>query len=751
MNETREYLEDEITRLNERVMYLENELKNSSKNHDLIKKERMYRLLADSCPDVIYRISIPKGRYEYISPSCLRGCGRTQEEFYQKPLLIREMLHPDWKDCFNEKWLKQLIENSVSQTEYQIIHSSGDVIWVSQKDVVIRDHNKNPVAIQGIARNVTPEKRAEDMEHRFSDIIENTQDAVVSNDLEGRVLSWNRGAEEIYGYSESETMGKNVEMFTPPDCDYELPSILKLIKEGKMVRNYPTLGLRKDGSTINVSLTVSPINDSNRDIKGVSIISRDVTPEKKAEKELKESEKRYRLLVEKAQVGILLIDHDGKIIDINPKFLEMCGSRSEEVSRRVNLLRTPEVVKSGFSGDFKRCLETGEDVSSEHRYLSQWGKETYSQFHLNPIKDEDGEVVNVLATFSDITYRKKMEKALKESEEKFREVFNNANDAVYLHEVLDGMPGRYIEVNDVSCSMLGYRREELLEMTPQNVSSKDSEEIRFMMAELLKEGSKTFESEHLTRDGDRIPVEVSSHCFKLRKKDVIVSVARDITQWKEAEKIVHDSLKEKELLLREIHHRVKNNLMIISSLLNLQSIQINDTEVLKMIKDSQSRARSMAVLHEKLYSSSDLKRINFGEYIESITEYLFNTYSTNNHVSLRMDVEYLMLDINTCLPLGLIVNELVSNSLKYAFPKGMNGCVTVRFHRSPENYILEVEDDGVGLPENMDIEQADSMGMKLVSNFTKQLNGEMELIMKNGTCFRIRFNEEEFSASSDMK
>lgn len=751
MNETRENLEDEITSLNERVMYLENELENSSKNHDLIKKERMYRLLADSCPDVIYRISIPKGRYEYISPSCFRGCGRTQEEFYQKPLLIREMLHPDWKDCFNEKWLKQLIENSVSQTEYQIIHSSGDVIWVSQKDVVIRDHNKNPVAIQGIARNITPEKRAEDMEHRFSDIIENTQDAVVSNDLEGRVLSWNRGAEEIYGYSESETMGKNVEMFTPPGCDYELPSILKMLKDGEMVRNYPTLGLRKDGSIINVSLTVSPINDSNRDIKGVSIISRDVTPEKKAEKELKESEKRYRLLVEKAQVGILLIDHDGKIIDINPKFLEMCGSKSEEVSRCVNLLRTPEVVKSGFSGDFKRCLETGEDVSSEHRYLSQWGKETYSQFHLNPIKDEDGEVVNVLATFSDITYRKKMEEALKESEEKFREVFNNANDAVYLHEVLDGMPGRYIEVNDVSCSMLGYRREELLEMTPQNVSSKDSEEIRFMMAELLKDGSKTFESEHLTRDGDRIPVEVSSHCFKLRNKDVIVSVARDITQWKEAEKIVHDSLKEKELLLREIHHRVKNNLMIISSLLNLQSIQINDTEVLKMIKDSQSRARSMAVLHEKLYSSSDLKRINFGEYIESITEYLFNTYSTNNHVSLKMDVEYLMLDINTCLPLGLIVNELVSNSLKYAFPKGMNGCVTVRFHRSPENYILEVEDDGVGLPENMDIEQADSMGMKLVSNFTKQLNGEMELIIKNGTCFRIRFNEEEFSASSDMK
>ena len=750
MDETREDLEGEINRLNDRVGYLENELENSRKNQDLIKKERMYRLLADSCPDVIYRISIPEGRYEYISPSCLKGCGRTQEEFYQKPLLIREMLHPDWKDCFNGAWLKQLLENSVYQTEYQIIHSSGDVLWISQKDVVIRDHDKKPVAIQGIARNITLEKRAEDMEHRFSDIIENTQDAVVSNDLEGRVLSWNRGAEKIYGYSEAETMGKSVEMFTPPGSDYELPPILKKLEAGEMVRNYPTLGLRKDGSIINVSLTVSPINDSNGNLNGVSIISRDVTPEKRAEKELRESEKRYRLLVEKAQVGILLIDPDGTIVDINPKFLEMCGSRSEEVSRRVNMLRTPEVVKSGFSGDFRRCLETGEDVSNERRYLSQWGKETYSQFHLNPIKDEEGKVLNVLATFSDITYRKKMEEALEESEEKFREVFNNANDAVYLHEIVDEMPGRYMEVNDVSCNMLGYKREELLEMTLEDVSCKKGDEIRSIIRELLTEGSKTFESRHQTKEGDMIPVEVSSHIFKLRKRDVVVSVARDVTPWKEAEKIVKDSLKEKELLLQEVHHRVKNNLMIISSLLNLQSRYINDEDVLNMIKDSQSRARSMAIIHEKLYSCRDLKRINFGEYIESITEDLFNTYSTNSHVSLRMDVDYLMLDINTCLPLGLIVNELVSNSLKYAFPKGRTGCVTVRFHRGSENYVLEVGDDGAGLPEDLDIDHADSMGMELVSSFTHQLKGEMELIRKNGTCFRIRFNDEEFSTSNDI-
>jgi PAS domain S-box-containing protein len=750
MDETREDLEGEIKRLNDRVGYLENELENSRKNQDLIKKERMYRLLADSCPDVIYRISIPEGRYDYISPSCLKGCGRTQEEFYQKPLLIREMLHPDWKDCFNGAWLKQLLENSVSQTEYQIIHSSGDVLWVSQKDVVIRDHDEKPVAIQGIARNITLEKMAEDMEHRFSDIIENTQDGVVSNDLEGRVLSWNRGAEKIYGYSEAETMGKSVEMFTPPGSDYELPPILKKLEAGEMVRNYPTLGLRKDGSIINVSLTVSPIKDSNGNINGVSIISRDVTPEKRAEKELQKSEKRYRFLVENAQVGILLIDPDGKIVDINPKFLEMCGSRSEEVSRRVNLLRTPEVVKSGFSGDFRRCLETGEDVSSERKYLSQWGKETYSQFHLTPIKDEDGDVVNVLATFSDITYRKKMEETLKESEEKFREVFNNANDAVYLHEIVDEMPGRYMEVNDVSCNMLGYKREELLEMTLEDVSCKNGDEIRSIIRELLTEGSKTFESKHQTKEGDMIPVEVSSHIFKLRKRDVIVSVARDVTPWKEAEKIVKDSLKEKELLLQEVHHRVKNNLMIISSLLNLQSRYINDEDVLNMIKDSQSRARSMAIIHEKLYSCRDLKRINFGEYIESITEDLFNTYSTNSHVSLRMDVDYLMLDINTCLPLGLIVNELVSNSLKYAFPKGKTGCVTVRFHRGPENYVLEVGDDGAGLPEDLDIDHADSMGMELVSSFTHQLKGEMELIRKNGTHFRIRFNEAEFSTSNDI-
>lgn len=747
MNKTREDLEGEVTRLEERVEYLEKELEASTENQDLIKNERMYRLLADSCPDVIYRISIPEGRYEYISPSCLKGCGRSQEEFYQKPLLIKEMLHPDWKDCFDRKWFNQLIENSASQTEYQIIHSSGDVLWVSQKDVVIKDDDGNPVAVQGIARNITHKKMVEEMEHRFSDIIENTRDAVVSNDLDGRVLSWNRGAEEVYGYTEREMMGKNVEIFTPPGCDYELPPILKKIEAGEVVRNYSTLGMRKDGSIINVSLTVSPIKNSHGNISGVSIISRDVTPEKRAEKELRESEKRYRLLVENAQVGILLINREGEVIDINPKFLEMAGSKSEEKSRKVNMLKSPRVMESGFTGEFKRCLETGESISAERSYLSQWGKKTWSQFHLTPIKDDEGSVRNVLATFSDITYRKRMDEAIKESEEKFREVFNNANDAVYLHEVVDGMPGRYIEVNDVACSMLGYKREKLLEMTPENISSKKEDEIRSIIMELLRDGSKTFESEHLTCNGGRISVEVSSHTFKLQNRMVVVSVARDISQWKAAEKLVKDSLREKELLLKEVHHRVKNNLMVISSILNLQSRYIDDEEARSMMRDSQSRARSMAIIHEKLYSCKDLKRINFGEYIESITEDLFNTYSTTSRVSLNMDVDYLMLDINTSLPLGLIVNELVSNSLKYAFPDDRNGCVTVRFHMDHDTYILEVGDDGVGLPEDLDIVHAESMGMELISSFIQQLKGEMELRRRNGTWFRIRFMEGKFSAS----
>ena len=334
-----------------------------------------------------------------------------------------------------------------------------------------------------------------------------------------------------------------------------------------------------------------------------------------------------------------------------------------------------------------------------------------------------------------------MGEALHESEEKFREVFENISDAVFLSEIKDCAVGNFMEVNDVACRKLGYSREKLLKMSYTDISDPQLvDELSSHLGELYNNKRVSFECALVTEDGP-VPFDFNCHIFELNGRPVAVSVARDITERRKAEELVKDSLKEKELLLKEIHHRVKNNLMVISSLLNMQSRQIKDQKVVSLLKDSQSRARSMAIIHEKLYGSNNLKKINFGDYIRDFTGELFKTYSTRPGLKLKMEVEDLMLDINTSIPLGLIVNELVSNSLKYAFTDD-EGTVTVKFHREDDLYTLTVEDNGMGMPDNF--QEKESLGLNLVKSLTKQLDGELELDREHGTCFQIRFREAEF-------
>ncbi|MGD2249156.1 MAG: histidine kinase N-terminal 7TM domain-containing protein [Candidatus Methanofastidiosia archaeon] len=228
-------------------------------------------------------------------------------------------------------------------------------------------------------------------------------------------------------------------------------------------------------------------------------------------------------------------------------------------------------------------------------------------------------------------------------------------------------------------------------------------------------------------------------------RDNLVSqiiVLRDITERKKVEEKIKSSLKEKEVLLREIHHRVKNNLQIVSSLLNLQSQYIKDKEYTNMINESQNRIRSMALIHEKLYQSEELARINADEYIKTLVKELFRSYAVNtNWVTPTMDIEDIPLSVDTAIPLGLIINELVSNSLKHAFPH-KKGEIKVIFHSSNGDMCLSVIDDGIGLPGNINFKTTKTLGLRLVTILAKdQLDGDIELNRAKGTAFHITFKE----------
>jgi two-component sensor histidine kinase len=233
-------------------------------------------------------------------------------------------------------------------------------------------------------------------------------------------------------------------------------------------------------------------------------------------------------------------------------------------------------------------------------------------------------------------------------------------------------------------------------------------------------------------------------------RQALIELRKKMAQLEKSKKQIQASLKEKEVLLKEVHHRVKNNLQFIFSLLNLQSQYVKDERALGMLKNCQHRIRSMQLIHERMYQSQESGKIEFARYIRSLIAYLFQSYNVYpNLISLKMELENILLDINTAIPCGLIINELLSNSLKHAFPKdkfsGKEENLKKEIHiklssNSKGLMTLVVGDNGVGLPEELDLRQAETMGLKLVRDLVGQLNGTLILERKGGTEFKISFS-----------
>jgi two-component sensor histidine kinase/CheY-like chemotaxis protein len=244
------------------------------------------------------------------------------------------------------------------------------------------------------------------------------------------------------------------------------------------------------------------------------------------------------------------------------------------------------------------------------------------------------------------------------------------------------------------------------------------------------------------------------YVFKNNLTKLVPAIERALTERDELEELIESrnklqkALEEKEMLLKEIHHRVKNNLMIISSLLELQSYYIKDQADLDFFRESRTRADSMAIIHERLYQSTDLKRIDFGDYISDLATDLLDIYSiAPEKIKLKIKCENIMMDINTAIPLGLITNELMTNSLKYAFPDNKKGTISIIVSKCDDIFTFIVKDDGVGFPKNVDYQNSDSLGLELVNSLSNQLDGELELNSNNGTEFKIIFKELEYKGN----
>ena len=228
---------------------------------------------------------------------------------------------------------------------------------------------------------------------------------------------------------------------------------------------------------------------------------------------------------------------------------------------------------------------------------------------------------------------------------------------------------------------------------------------------------------------------------------MLFGVVRDITERKKTEEQIKASLKEKEVLLSEIHHRVKNNMQVISSLLKIQSDKIKDKQYADMFKDSNDRIRSMSLVHEKLYRSKDFANVDFNGYVKTLVNGLFRSYGIDtNKIKAKIEIKDVSLGVDTAVPCGLLINELVSNSLKYAFPEEKNGEIRIALRSINEDeFELIVSDDGLGIPQDLDIKKTESFGMELISILAEdQLDGQIELDRTAGTRYQIRLKRQKY-------
>ena len=341
-------------------------------------------------------------------------------------------------------------------------------------------------------------------------------------------------------------------------------------------------------------------------------------------------------------------------------------------------------------------------------------------------------------------YRHKLEREIRESRKWFATTLKSIGDGV----IATDAKGLVVFMNPIAENLTGWQEKDAVGKKLIEVFNIVSEETRSVVdnpaIRAMSENRIATLANHtmlVAKDGSERPIDDSAAPIHDDNGKVTgaVLVFRDVTERKLAENKLRQSLKDKEVLLQEIHHRVKNNLQIISSLLMLQSENLNDQKALDIFTECQNRIKSIGLIHEYLYKSHDLARIDFAEYIQGLTTHLLTLYKGHSTtIKIKTDINDTPLDIDIAIPCGLIINELLSNAMKHAFPQKEKGEIYIYVLKDDENhYTLIVKDNGIGFPQGLNYQNPDSLGLKLVHSLTRQFKGTIDMNLDGGTEFRI--------------
>ncbi len=464
-----------------------------------------------------------------------------------------------------------------------------------------------------------------------------------------------------------------------------------------------------------------------------------VNRNREAERRTLAGERRFRSLLESAQEGLCVVDSRGRTTYLNRRLAEMLGSTTSELSGR---------LLGEFLGEDVQYLVTGEPPGSAttiHQQVdvpdpvSPHGRRASFRVSASRLGEDGTHEGGAILFVTDVTAELMAAEALARSEERYRNVYSMGPLAF----VIWGPDRRILDWNRRASMVFGWGLEEVLGRDVEDllVPASDRSKVGSVVEQLLNVRTPSFSrNRNLTKDGQEIVCEWYNSVLHGPggELEAVVSLGLDVTERERATEQLRASLDEKQTLLRELQHRVKNNLQIVHTLLGLQREQVSG-EAGRELRNSQGRVRAMSLVHEKLVPSGDAARVDFGAYLRELLAQQLKVFGeVNGRLKSRVLVDGVDLSLGTATLCGLIVNELVTNSLKHAFPEGRPGTIEVRMEH-PDDWRLTVHDDGVGLPASQEHGKGDSVGLMLVSTLVRQLRGRIERLPGPGTGFAISF------------
>ena len=586
---------------------------------------------------------------------------------------------------------------------------------------------------------VKAEEILQESEEKFKSIFNNATDGIIIADPQTkRFVTVSATMARMLGYRSEELEVMGVADIHPAASLADVASCFEKSARGeeRYFDNIPVL--RKDGSVFPAEVAVSWIR-----LKGVDYLVgffRDVTERTLAEVRLRELDRRQKAILNNIPDMAWLKDRESRFLAVNEPFGKACGRPPDELVGKTDLNIWPAELADKYLADDRAVMKLGVRKQVEEPLVGSDGKERWIETIKTPIMNDQGEVIGTTGIARDITERKRVEEELLLAKQFSDSLINTANVIV----VVLNKRGEVLQVNDTGEQVTGYSQQEILgrswfeTLVPRERYPEVWDEFTRLTT---KSFISTFTNPIMRKDGTERTITWKNSVLGTDKGIVTVSFGIDITEQKLAEERIAASLREKETLLKEVHHRVKNNLQIIASLLYLQAEQITDPAVLDVLMESRDRIRSLALVHEKLYGAGDLSRVDLMSYLDDLLAYLSHAHGTAGRgITVAACIENLYLNIDQAVPCGILLNELITNAFKHAFPGRKEGRIEIAASIDDKNVVhLTLKDDGIGFPDGFTADTQSSLGLRLVQNLVRQLRGTLAMRSEKGAEIVVTF------------